>query len=146
MTSIGRTDAEALATFVRRLRPDWNQAGTVHAISQCRDGALSEIAVALIRLAEDGSVKTPSLLTSPGRHWNRASRDETPAGPNLRHLDMCPDHPNVERTHCTQHEPIATPEAIKAARALITRAVLDAADYHRQMQALGRERAARRKP
>src|SRR5689334_13424900 len=76
MSLIHRADAEALATFVRRLRPDWNQAGTVAAIQASRTAALSEVAVALIRLAEDGSAKTPALLNTDGHWWFRAARNE----------------------------------------------------------------------
>ncbi len=104
MTSIRLAEAQALATFARYIRPDWNQAGVVDAIGKCRNVALSEVAVALIRLAEDGSVKTPALLPTAGRHWARASRDETPTGPNLAHRDMCLEHPDTDRRECTRHE------------------------------------------
>ena len=121
MTQIQRADAEALATFVRRLRPQtgdmaWGQTQTVNAIQACKSATLSEIAVSLIRLAEDLTVRTPALLSSPGPHWYRASRDERPAGENLRNRDMCPEHPDQPRAECHRHEPPATPESIRAIR------------------------------
>jgi hypothetical protein len=101
MTRFSRADTEALATFTRRLRPDWNHPGIVSAIEACRDGSLSEVAVALIRLAEDGSVTTPALLPRTGRHWTRAGRDDAPAGPNTRNRDLCPLH-GEDRATCPQ--------------------------------------------
>ena len=61
-----RADAEAIATFVRRLRPPtgdaaWGQAQTVKAILDSRE-PLSETAVSLIRLAED-QTSPPSWAT-----------------------------------------------------------------------------------
>ena len=89
-----RVQAEALATFVRQLRPDWDHPGIVHAIGRCHREALSEIAVALIRLAENGQAKTPALLPEPGRHWMRAAVGDAPAGPNLRNSIPCHVHPD----------------------------------------------------
>ena len=86
MSSTTRVQAEALATLVRLIRPDWDHPGIVHAIGRCKREPLSEVAVALIRLAENGQAKTPALLPEPGRHWKRAALDDTPAGPNTRIL------------------------------------------------------------
>jgi len=94
MTRFSRADTEALATFTRRLRPDWNHPGIITAIDACREGSLSEVAVALIRLAEDGTVTTPALLPRPGRHWMRAAVGDAPAGPNLRNSIPCHVHPD----------------------------------------------------
>lgn len=135
-----RADAEALATFVRRLRPPtgdaaWGQAQTVQAILACRE-PMSETAVALIRLAEDQTVRTPTLLNQPGPWWHRASRDERPAGPNTRNLDRCPEHGNPRRDclDCRRENgPELTPEQIRA----------NAAALRTQIAQAGRERVAR---
>lgn len=136
-----RVQAEALATFVRQLRPDWDHPGIVHAIGRCQREPLSEIAVALIRLAENGQAKTPALLPEPGRHWKRAALDDTPAGPNTRNLDLCPDHGNPRRDclDCRRDAgPELTPEQI-AANAAAMRAQV------REMQRQVREGNAERR-
>jgi hypothetical protein len=143
MSSTTRVQAEALATFVRQLRPDWDHPGIVHAIGRCHREALSEIAVALIRLAENGQAKTPALLPEPGRHWTRAALDDTPAGPNTRNLDMCPIHPGHERRDCRpcrdDHGPTLDDQA-RAAAADECRGVI--AELQRKVRELRAEREA----
>lgn len=136
-----RVQAEALATFVRLIRKDWDHPGIVAAIGRCKREPLSEVAVALIRLAENGQAKTPALLPEPGRHWTRAAIDDRPAGPNLRNLDLCPEHGNP-RTDCLdcrrETGPDLTPEQI-AANAAALRAQV------REMQRQVREGNAERR-
>ena len=143
MSSTTRAQAEALATFVRQLRPDWDHPGIVHAIGRCHREALSEIAVALIRLAENGQAKTPALLPEPGRHWTRAALDDTPAGPNTRNLDHCPIHPGHERRDCRpcrdDHGPTLDDQA-RAAAADECRGVI--AELQRKVRELRAEREA----
>ncbi len=98
--TVRRVEAEALATFVRQLRPDWDHPGIVAAIGRCKREPLSEIAVALIRLAENGRARTPALLPGHGRHWANASIDDGPAGPNLVRRDTCWTHPGQDRATC----------------------------------------------
>ena len=138
--SVSRVSAEKLATFVRDLRPDWDHPGIVHAIGRCKREPLSEVAVALIRLAENGQAKTPALLPEPGRHWTRAALDDRPAGPNLRNLDLCPEHGNPRRDclDCRRDAgPDLTPEQI-AANAQALRAQI--ADTQRRVRELNAER------
>ena len=135
-----RVQAEALATFVRQLRPDWDHPGIVAAIGRCKREPLSEVAVALIRLAENGQANTPGLLPEPGRHWNRAAIDDRPAGPNTRNLDLCPDHGNPRRDclDCRRETgPDLTTEQI-AANAAAMRAQI--ADTQRRVRELNAER------
>ena len=145
MTSHQRADAEALATFVRRLRPPtgaaaWGQAQTVKAILECRE-PMSETAVALIRLAEDQTVRTPALLNQSGPWWYRASRTETPAGPPTRNLDRCPEHPAHDRRDCLdchrETGPELTPDEIRT-NAQALRAQI--ADTQRRVRELNAER------
>ena len=141
--TVSRVSAEKLATFVRQLRPDWDHPGIVHAIGRCHREALSEIAVALIRLAENGQAKTPALLPEPGRHWTRAALDDTPAGPNTRNLDHCPIHPGHERRDCRpcrdDHGPTLDDQA-RAAAADECRGVI--AELQRKVRELRAEREA----
>lgn len=138
-----RAQAEALATFVRLIRKDWDHPGIVAAIGRCKREPLSEVAVALIRLAENGQAKTPALLPEPGRHWKRAALDDTPAGPNTRNLDLCPDHPGHERRDCRpcrdDHGPTLDDQA-RAAAADECRAVI--AELQRKVRELRAEREA----
>ena len=141
--TVTRAQAEALATFVRLIRKDWDHPGIVHAIGRCHREALSEIAVALIRLAENGQAKTPALLPEPGRHWTRAALDDTPAGPNTRNLDHCPIHPGHERRDCRpcrdDHGPTLDDQA-RAAAADECRGVI--AELQRKVRELRAEREA----
>lgn len=138
-----RVQAEALATFVRLIRKDWDHPGIVHAIGRCKREPLSEVAVALIRLAENGQAKTPALLPEPGRHWKRAALDDTPAGPNTRNLDHCPIHPGHERRDCRpcrdDHGPTLDDHA-RAAAADECRGVI--AELQRKVRELRAEREA----
>ena len=138
-----RAQAEALATFVRLIRKDWDHPGIVAAIGRCKREPLSEVAVALIRLAENGQAKTPALLPEPGRHWTRAALDDTPAGPNTRNLDHCPIHPGHERRDCRpcrdDHGPTLDDQA-RAAAADECRAVI--AELQRKVRELRAEREA----
>ena len=138
-----RAQAEALATFVRLIRKDWDHPGIVAAIGRCKREPLSEVAVALIRLAENGQAKTPALLPEPGRHWTRAALDDTPAGPNTRNLDHCPIHPGHERRDCRpcrdDHGPTLDDHA-RAAAADECRKVI--AELQRKVRELRAEREA----
>ena len=138
-----RAQAEALATFVRLIRKDWDHPGIVAAIGRCKREPLSEVAVALIRLAENGQAKTPALLPEPGRHWKRAALDETAAGPNTRNLDHCPIHPGHERRDCRpcrdDHGPTLDDQA-RAAAADECRGVI--ADQQRKVREQRSEREA----
>lgn len=133
-----RVQAEALATFVRLIRKDWDHPGIVAAIGRCKREPLSEVAVALIRLAENGQAKTPALLPEPGRHWKRAALDDTPAGPALRNLDLCPDHGNP-RTDCLdcrrETGPELTPDEIAANAAALRAQIADTQRRVREMNA-----------
>ena len=136
--SVSRVSAEKLATFVRDLRPDWDHPGIVHAIGRCKREPLSEVAVALIRLAENGQAKTPALLPEPGRHWTRAALDDRPAGPNLRNLDLCPEHgnPRPDCLDCRRDAgPDLTPEQITTTAQAIHAQIADTQRRVREMNA-----------
>ena len=92
---ISRTQAEALATFVAHIRPDWDRPGILAAIGKAGNlGSPSAIGVALCRLADNRGLNTPALLPTPGAHWT-----DTPVAA-IRPPTMCGDHPQQRALDC----------------------------------------------
>lgn len=88
MNRITRPQAEALATFVARIRDDWDHPGIVAAIGNARElGTAADVAVALCRLAGNRELRTPATLHQPGSHWR-----DTAVAARLAPVN-CPDHP-----------------------------------------------------
>jgi hypothetical protein len=118
MTTMTRVQAEALAAFVSRMRPEWRPAGIVAALEKAAPTADAwDVAHALLNLAAEPSVLTPGLLPGPGPHWRRD--DGTKPARRGDHDMPCVDHPG--RTHpCPLHvaapPPVGDPEyvALKA--------------------------------
>lgn len=131
-----KVQAEALAAFVARVRPEWRPAGILAALEKAAPTAdVHDVACALIRLAEDATVKTPGLLPQPGPHWLKPDGSE----PARRgdHTMTCPEH--AERLPCGRC--IADTGAPPAEVLGDIRAALDAAKTtHHQREA---EKAAR---
>lgn len=98
MARMARTQAEALAAFVVRVRTDWSHGGVVAAIERAADADPLDVARALVTLAADRSMLTPALLAKPGPWWRN------PAGENVapeRYTQQCHDHP-VEAVPCRE--------------------------------------------
>lgn len=133
---ITKVQAEALSTFVRLIRPEWRPAGILAALEKAAATAdVHDVACALIRLAEDATVKTPGLLPQPGPHWLKPDGSK----PTRRgdHTMTCPEH--AERLPCGRC--IADTGAPPAEVLGDIRAALDAAKTtHHQREA---EKAAR---
>lgn len=92
-----KVQAEALAAFVARIRPEWRPAGILAALEKAAPTAdVHDVACALIRLAEDATVKTPGLLPQPGPHWLKA--DGSKPARRGDHTMTCPEH--AERLPC----------------------------------------------
>lgn len=131
-----KVQAEALAAFVARIRPEWRPAGILAALEKAAATAdVHDVACALIRLAEDATVKTPGLLPQPGPHWLKPDGSK----PTRRgdHTMTCPEH--AERLPCGRC--IADTGAPPAEVLGDIRAALDAAKTtHHQREA---EKAAR---
>lgn len=131
-----KVQAEALAAFVARIRPEWRPAGILAALEKAAPTAdVHDVACALIRLAEDATVKTPGLLPQPGPHWLKA--DGSKPARRGDHTMTCPEH--AERLPCGRC--IADTGAPPAEVLGDIRAALDAAKTtHHQRDA---EKAAR---
>lgn len=128
--TISQTQATALATFVAKVRDDWDQPGILAAIQKAQSlGNPLQIGRALIALAENRELRTPALLASPGKHW---VQDGAPTGPNVSNNVRCPEHPlsvhpcpQCEAKRClpdpVEHaDYIAAREALKARKPIPT--------------------------
>ena len=92
---ISRPQAEALATFIAHVRPDWHRPGILAAIDRAsRLGSPGHIGSALSRLADNRELRTPALLAEPGPHWHG-----TPIAAQ-RPPTMCGDHPQQRALGC----------------------------------------------
>ena len=131
-----KVQAEALAAFVARVRPEWRPAGILAALEKAAATAdVHDVACALIRLAEDGTVKTPGLLPQPGPHWLKP--DGSKPARRGDHAVTCPEH--GERMPCGRC--VAETAGPPAEALADIRAALDAAKTtHHQRDA---EKAAR---
>jgi hypothetical protein len=118
MMHIDKAQAQALAAFVSRIRPDWDHPGIVAAISRARNlGSAAAVGAALCRLAENLELRTPAILADPGHHWSGttvASR-QAPV--------MCTDHPAQPRGRCTECAAIAAATDHAKGAALVKRAL-----------------------
>lgn len=131
--------AQALAAFVSRIRPEWNVKGIVSALEKAAPtGDVHDVACALIRLAADPTVKTPGMLPQPGAHWLKP--DGTKPHRRGDHTMTCPDPDHGgERMPCGQcaSNTGAPPAEVQAE----IRAALEAAKTTHQQRAA--EKAAR---
>lgn len=92
---ITNAQTQALATFVSRIRDDWDHPGIVAAITKAAPlGNAADIGTALCRLAANTELRSPALLAEPGSHW----RDTTVA--SLTPPVMCNDHPTQLAREC----------------------------------------------
>ena len=117
---ITRTQAEALAAFVTRVRTDWSAAGVIAACEKVRDADTLDIARALVNLAADRTALTPALIAKPGPWWRN------PAGENVappRHTIACYRHPDQDVPCPTCRDAVLAdpprPETIAAAKAAV---------------------------
>ena len=136
-----KVQAEALAAFVARIRPEWRPAGILAALEKAAATAdVHDVACALIRLAEDGTVKTPGLLPQAGPHWLKP--DGSKPARRGDHTLTCPEH--AERLPCGRC--IADTGAPPAEVLGDIRAALDAAKtthHQREAEKAAREEAKR---
>ena len=139
-----KVQAEALAAFVARIRPEWRPAGILAALEKAAATAdVHDVACALIRLAEDATVNTPGLLPQPGPHWLKADGSKPPRRGD--HTMTCPEH--AERLPCGRC--IADTGAPPAEVLGDIRAALDAAKtthHQREAEKAAREQAKENRP
>ena len=113
-----RTQAEALATFIAKVRPDWDHPGIVAAISKAQAKATPlQVARALVNLAENSDLRTPAMLAEKGQHWRDGME---PTGPNASHDVRCPEHPTHAHPcpDCATKRTPPLPDYLEAKKAL----------------------------
>lgn len=118
MTILTRTQAEALATFIVRVREDWSHSGVMAALEKSNIVDALDTARAVVNLAADPTAKTPALLAKPGPWWrNPESRNVAPPRNSMR----CHEHPDQEMPCATCRAELvpATPEQIAGHMAAI---------------------------
>lgn len=114
--------SQALATFVTRIRDDWDHPGILAAIHKAQNLAgPAAIGRALCALAENPDVHTPALLAEKGRHW---TQDGQQIGPNVSNDMTCPEH--TEHIHpcpkCKAEKPPLSDRAMAELRAVAAEA------------------------
>ena len=102
---ITKPQAEALATLLHELRPEWGIPALMTLMGKHLDHPatypqLTQAAVsAAIRRNPDGTptARTPAVIYQPGRHWDQPVTEQAatvPPGP------PCEDHPTFEAHNC----------------------------------------------
>src|SRR5690349_17586979 len=117
--------AQALATFVARIRPDWDHPGIMAALGKAANlGTPAQVARALVNLAENHDLRTPAILAQPGSHWSAPNGERIQIrGTNDVH---CHEHPSSVHPcpHCAAKStppPVNDPEWIAMKRELEAR-------------------------
>ncbi|QFG09607.1 hypothetical protein HYQ00_gp63 [Arthrobacter phage TripleJ] len=105
LPAITKPQAEALASLLHELRPEWGIPALMTLIGKnrahpARFPQLAQAAVAAaIRTNPDGShtARTPAVIYQPGRHWDQPVMEAgavVPPGP------PCEDHPTEAAHNC----------------------------------------------
>ena len=142
--TISRTEAEALAALVTRLRAShnmtaWDHPGIMAAIEKARAMADAfDLAHALLVLAERPDLRTPALLSTAGEHWRRM--DGTMTKRRGDNNIPCPEHTGqtMPCPKCREGKRPPTPDELAEMRATAKKA----AEYHAEMQRLQEQRKA----
>jgi hypothetical protein len=101
---ITQAQAQALASFISRVRTDWDHPGVVAAITKAAPlGTPADIGTALCRLAANAELRTPAILADPGTHW--ADTTVAKRTPPV----MCPEHSTEKAGACRVCIARATP-------------------------------------
>lgn len=110
MMTINREQAHALAALVRTIRPDWDERGTVKALSDAREmGSPVEVCIAALRAADCATNRTPAVIAMKGPHWTASAAITPPPQPwqTTYGLPPMPNEPRCEK-HGNQRLPCAS--------------------------------------
>ena len=107
-TTISREQAHALAALVRTIRPDWDERGTVKALSDARMmGTPVEVCIAALRAADCATNRTPAVIAMKGAHWSSVTAPTQQPWQLTYGLPPMPDEPRCEK-HGSQRLPCAS--------------------------------------
>ena len=108
MMTITREQAHALAALVRTIRPDWDERGTVKALSDAREmGTPVEVCIAALRAADCATNRTPAVIAMKGSHWSAPTAQPQQPWQTTYGLPPTPDEPRCEK-HGHQRLPCAS--------------------------------------
>lgn len=98
--SLNPAQAEALATLVRSLRPEWDVPGIKTALWNARDrGTAWDVTHAALYAAGDLSNRTPAIIALAGPHWTRG-RELGSSDPRGEKCDQ-PGHEGKPAHNCS---------------------------------------------
>jgi len=119
MSRLTQSQGKRLCELAHLIRPEWDLPGIESAVRAAADMApAADVAIALLALAKNPEVRTPGLLSKPGRHWPTDDKGVSvlPVSHNVR----CPEHP-ISFHPCPQCEAKKcdpTPDYLEAKAAL----------------------------
>lgn len=92
-----KDDAQALANFLHRLRPEWSIPSMMRLLGEHRNEYdYRDLSRAALNVALDDSKRTPGIIFLDGKHWDQPEqpRPAIPAGP------ACEDHSTYQAHNC----------------------------------------------
>lgn len=98
--SISKQQAEALAGFIRTVRPAWDHVVLVRQLGTLKDRDLADVAHAAIRTAQDESMRTPQAIGFDSEHWRVTTPTATPRNPKQGETCTTPGHEGYYAHHC----------------------------------------------
>ena len=97
---LSQQQARYLAELVATIRPEWQVAGLMASLAKCRNERPVNVALALLRMADDAGVRNPGALPNPdGPHWSERKGDPMPHQP-ARKEHECRAHPGEHADRC----------------------------------------------
>lgn len=114
-----RGQAEATATLIATLRPDWDHRGILAAIQTAAPRHTApQIAIAAIHAATNPTNRTPAVIPLNGPHWNTGPTTGPADGPHDRRPCVICRAPH-EPGPCPRRNPENAQRGAAAARALL---------------------------
>ena len=92
MSRLTQTQGKRLCELAHLFRPSWDIPGIEAAVKSVAERAAGvDVARALLAICGDPNVKTPGMLSQPGRHWPIDDQGTSALPPS--HDVPCPTHP-----------------------------------------------------
>lgn len=114
--------ADATATLVATLRPDWDVRGILAALAIAKDrGSAADVAVAAIRAASVPSNRTPAVIPLAGPHWPTTTTGPADGPWDRRPCHRCRNVHDADTT-CARRNAEGAERGANLARALLAAA------------------------